>query len=193
MPRPNKEIVIERLQKLLKQADELEERGPDFHQDGDFKNWSSDVEAWLKKGSPYSEAQYGEFRIVTFAPFGFNNYGFNNRVSIWTRAFKRTRHIINQAIEHIVEEWEVSAEDIKPVVAADNASRNITILNQINQYNSLTIRDVLEGVAGEIEKKDAAEGGRFKSIIKKWGENPLVKTVLESAATAAIKSVIPGA
>lgn len=171
MPSPDKGTVIQRLQDLLRQAQNFDKLDPDFYRSADFENWKSEVDRWLRAGSPYTDDQSADFLSVRFVEIGW--YSDRPQVEFWRNALKRAQHLLNQAIENIQQDWMISNGSAG--TATNLAPGGTTIVNMNIQLTSLNVRTVLEEIAGAIEAKDKAEGANFKEKIEKWAENPVIK------------------
>jgi hypothetical protein len=87
MPRPDKETVIQRLQDLLRQAQSFERRDPDFCRAAEFENWHSDVDRWLRAGSPHTDDQQFNFLSVRFVEVAWHSD--RPQVELWRNALKK--------------------------------------------------------------------------------------------------------
>ena len=190
MPAPDKQIVIERLQKLLIQTETFERQDSSFRRTAAFDLWLSDVESWLQKGSPHIDEQRNEFQSLRFAPVSYYSAPHRNQFEeSWRSGLRKARHFINRAIENLANDWATPSANAEAV--ANHAPSGLTIINQNIQYNSLTVRAVLEEIAREIEAKDQSKGKSLKRTIDKVAENPTTRTVLETILGVALKH-IPG-
>lgn len=86
MPSPDKGTVIQRLQDLLRQAQNFDKLDPDFYRSADFENWKSEVDRWLRAGSPYTDDQSADFLSVRFVEIGW--YSDRPQVEFWRNALK---------------------------------------------------------------------------------------------------------
>lgn len=187
MPRPDKETVIQRLQALLKQAQNFEKSRSDFHRTADFANWQSDVDSWLRAGSSYTDDQCSDFQNLRFVPISYTSTR-TDAEERWQRDLKKAQHSIERAIENIQRDWTIQSGIAG---TATNPTRGPTIVNMNIQLTSLNVRSALEEIASAIEAKDQAEGKGFKAKIEKWAENPVIKTVLEAGLEAVLKRFAP--
>jgi hypothetical protein len=189
MPTPDKQTVLERLRKLLQQAERFSEQPASCYRTAEFDIWQREVMSWFGKGAPHTDEQWHEFQGLRFTPISYTDTSARTREERWHGSLKIARHLIERAIENLVEDWAPPSGNAE--ATADRAPSGVTIINQNIQQNSLTIRTVLEEVAREIEVKDPAEGKGFRKTIEKWAENPAIKAVLETLFSAALKH-IPG-
>jgi hypothetical protein len=190
MPKPDKGTVIQRLQELLQQAQNFERLGSDFHRTADFANWKSDVDSWLRAGSPHTDDQYSDFLNLRFEPIAYTSTSYRHDAEErWRRDLKRARHTIERAIENIQRDWTIP--DGSAATATNPTPGGPTFINLNIQQTSLTVRAALEEIASAMEAKDQAEGTSFKNKIEKWAENPVVKTVLEAGLGAVLKRYAP--
>lgn len=187
MPRPDREKVIERLQALLLRIPVLEGLGSDFYRTADFSNWQSDVESWLRAGSPHTDDQCSDFQNLRFEPISYTADR-KDAEARWRRDLKKAQHSIERAIENIDQDW-TPPRLANTDTATDPPRSGPTFVNFNIQHTSLTVRAALEEIAREIEEKDQAEGKSFKKKIEKWAENPAIKTVLEALLNAALKHI----
>ena len=174
---------------MLKRAEELHRQGPRASGSGDFLNWRRDVVRWLKAGMPYTADLKIPFLNLRFQ--GIHQWVSESPADPWNVAFEQTRHILGTAIENLQQEWATpSATNRSTSVPTVAGGPSNVIINANIQLNSLTVSQVLAEVAGEIEKVDKAEGRGLKERMKKWSENPAVKTILEAGLGAVLKRYV---
>jgi hypothetical protein len=189
MPRPDKETVIQRLQGLLQEAQNFEKRHSEFHRTADFSNWQSEVDSWLRAGSPHTDDQYSDFLNLRFVPISYTSTR-SDAEERWQRDLKKAQHSIERAIENIQRDWTIPNGDASGA-APNPTPGGPTIVNMNIQLTSLNVRSALEEIANAIEAKDQAEGKGLKAKIEKWAENPVIKTVLEAGLGAVLKRYAP--
>jgi hypothetical protein len=183
MPKPDKKIVTQRLQDLLRAAQNFQKLDADFHRTAEFENWHSEVDRWLRAGLPHTDDQWSNFLSVRFVEIGW--YSEDPQVEFWQNALKKAQHLLGQAIESIQQEWTIPDGIAAP--ATNPTLGGPTIVNMNIQLTALNVRTALEEIAGAIEAKDQAEGKGLKAKIEKWAENPAIKTVLEATLGAVLK------
>jgi hypothetical protein len=184
---PDNQTIAARLNEMLKRADELYKQGPRAYGTGEFLNWRRDVVRWLKAGMPYTADLKIPFLNLRFERI--NEWVSESPVDAWNVAFEQTRHILGTAIENLEQEWATPSATNRSVPAIAGGPSNV-IINANIQLNSLTVGQVLDEVASEIEKVDKAQGRGLRERMKKWSENPAVKTILEAGLGAVLKRYV---
>jgi hypothetical protein len=185
MEEPGRATIASRLYALMEQARALEENDPSYKRFGEFGNWRSEVSRWLKAGGPSTLDQWAEFESLQFSRV--SQYDPDPSYMVWKRAFEITRYLVGAAIENLSQGW--APPKIPEVAISPSASMHSIVINNSNvQLNSLTVAAILEGIANEVDKVDSVEGKSFKDKLKRWAENPLLKTILEATIGAIVKS-----
>jgi hypothetical protein len=185
MPAPDKSTVIHRLRKLREQTEIFEKLKSSTFGRADFGIWRSEVHSWFQQGSPYTNGQRDQFSSVSFTPISYTA-SHQDREQRWRDGLKMAKHLIDRAIENLEREWATPNEDAG---AAASSAPSVVFVNQNIQQNTLTIRTVLEEVAREIEEKAPDEGKGFRKAIEKIAQNPITKSILETAWDAAWKHI----
>jgi len=150
----------------------------------EFERWCREVIRYMKVAGPY-----GADRVVLFMN-GMNSQildVYTDKAHLdkqWQRSLAYAYDEIGHVIENIERDWKPEEKPARP-----GASPGIAITNNNIQVNSLTVGNVLEHLAEQIEPKAPEEESWLRRILKNstfkdyvgMGMDAFAKAVLEAA------------
>jgi hypothetical protein len=191
MPTVDQQLVGRKLKTLKAKVSEFREAGPSSASTIQFKNWVSDIYRWLGIGREYTNAQKARLLSVRFQVEGgvfFSEWDpESNVIDTFETGLGETENILEQAIENLDLGIQEGAEAV-------DESRNAAPLINITNSNviNLSMQQVLEDLAAEIEKKDPGEGKSFRETLKRWSESPILQAVLKTAGQIILRRYADG-
>ncbi len=189
MPPVDRQLIAEKLTTLKQKVPAFREEGPSAARTVLFKNWESEIERWLRFGEGYTKEELFRLKSIQFQVPGGDIYEeWDSRPSIadwFATALSQAEHTLEQAIENLNLGLSIKTEPEK----ARELGRSAAVVNNINNSNvlNLNIQNVLEALATEIEKQDPREGKNLREMLKRWSENPVLRTILNTVGQSILR------
>jgi hypothetical protein len=178
-------LVAKKLQELRAPIQPFFSQGPAATRSGDFDNWRHDVIRWLRAGRGFTQHESDEFSVIEFRVLGQEYYPEFDTQPTTVDHFRKELQIADGTVKRAIENLELGITAAGAALAPATATPAplVNVHNEISNSNvlNLNVSQVLEAIAGEIDKADKAEGKRFRDFLKKAAGNPAIQAILKGA------------
>jgi hypothetical protein len=182
-------LLAAKLQKLRGPIQQFFSQGPVAMRSGDFDNWRDDVIRWLRLGDDFTKHELDRFNGIDFDVPGQTVYPEFDRLPEVIIHFHKELKVADGTIGRAIENLEGGISPVQEKRETPTAVPLVNVHNEIANSNvlNLNVSQVLEAIACEIEKKDPAEGGRFRDWLRRMAENPVFQAILKGGIDAVLR------
>jgi hypothetical protein len=183
MAAPARQVIIDRLTSLRRRIEEFRAAsGIKAEEEEEFESWRREVNRYLGYATAHGvESQVQPFTVATeiMPRWDLLDNEFMHRE--WLKALSAANDTIGQVLEELSEGWTTSKAEPRP-----QSPHTVVNVNQSVSIQQITLGQLLEGVAKDIETKAPKDAGLLRRLLKSEVVQEYYGRTVEAVAKAVL-------